>query len=143
MRWPRAREGEAQLPPERISVSASLAAAARHRRCGVPGAGRRGFRRSGLRRAGFLPEKADPNGSGSRWAIRGPLTIVNLTFGEGDRLRVAYEKEWAWLRSLVKSCVLLGLIIQHCLHQAGLAYRRHHLHVLIIPRRGSCRVQCL
>jgi hypothetical protein len=74
---------------------------------------------------------------------QGLLTTVKFTFGEDDRLHVAYEKGRAWRRSLVKSCGLPGLIIQHCLHQAGLAYRRHHLHVLIIPRRGSRRVQCL
>jgi hypothetical protein len=66
---------------------------------------------------------------------QGLLTTVKLTFGEADRLHVSYEKGRAWLRSLVRSRGLPGLIIQHCPHEAGLEYGRHHLHVLIIPRR--------
>lgn len=65
----------------------------------------------------------------------GLLTTVKLTFGEGERLHVTYEKGRAWLRALVRSRGLPGLIIQHCPHEAGLEYRRHHLHILIIPRR--------
>lgn len=74
---------------------------------------------------------------------QGLLTTVKLTFGENDRLHVAYEKGRAWLRSIVATG-LPGLIIQHCPHEAGLDYARHHLHVVILPRKlglagfGSC-----
>jgi hypothetical protein len=66
---------------------------------------------------------------------QGLLTTVKLTFGEADRLHVSYERGRAWLSSLVRSRGLPGLIIQHCPHAAGLDYRRHHLHIVIIPRR--------
>jgi hypothetical protein len=66
---------------------------------------------------------------------QGLLTTAKLTFGDRDRLHVSYERGRAWLRSLVRSRGLPGLIIQHCPHEAGLDYARHHLHVLIIPRR--------
>lgn len=74
---------------------------------------------------------------------QGLLTTVKLTFGENDRLHVAYEKGRAWLRSLVATG-LPSLIIQHCPHEAGLDYARHHLHIVIIPRKlglagfGAC-----
>ncbi|MEO7178766.1 MAG: hypothetical protein ABIW83_07970 [Allosphingosinicella sp.] len=65
---------------------------------------------------------------------QGLLTTVKLNFGEADRLHAAYEKGRAWLRSLVRSRGLPAIIIQHCPHEAGLEYRRHHLHILIVPR---------
>jgi len=74
---------------------------------------------------------------------QGLLTTVKLSFGENDRLHVAYEKARAWLRTLAATGFPV-LVVQHCPHEAGLEYARHHIHGIIIPRKlglagfGAC-----